>query len=158
MVVVVLSATSSLGFHKDFELLVVSVLPCRLLSTLLNPPATSLKGDFHFLRKSISLGQRIAHHNRLSVYNLWTMGVFPRCSKVTERNKLMNTRQILMTMKPKMKNIKSAYHLNQTFGENVSTDGTARSVIRKRKWECAVSFGRKMGCSGWKTNETVCFL
>ena len=37
----------------------------------------------------------------------------------------------------------SAYHLNEIFGENVSTDGTARSVLRKRKWECAVSFLRK---------------
>ena len=41
----------------------------------------------------------------------------------------------------------SAYHLNEIFGENVLTDGTARSVLRKRKWECAVSFARKTGCS-----------
>ena len=42
----------------------------------------------------------------------------------------------------------SAYNLNEIFGENVPTDGTARSVLRKRKWECAVSFLRKKGCSG----------
>ena len=40
-----------------------------------------------------------------------------------------------------------AYHLNEIFGENVSTNGTARSVLRERKWECAVSFARKTGCS-----------
>ena len=34
--------------------------------------------------------------------------------------------------------------MNEIFGENVSTDGTAHSVLRKRKWECAVSFARKM--------------
>ena len=33
--------------------------------------------------------------------------------------------------------------MNEIFGENVSTDGTARSVLRKRKWECDVSFARK---------------
>ena len=42
----------------------------------------------------------------------------------------------------------SAYHLNEFFGENVSTNGIAHSVLRKRKWECAVSFARKAGCSG----------
>ena len=44
--------------------------------------------------------------------------------------------------------IMSAYHLNEIFGENVSTNGTARSVLKTRKWECAVSFARKTGCSG----------
>ena len=42
----------------------------------------------------------------------------------------------------------SAYHLNEIFGENVSINGTARSVLRQIKWECAVSFARKTGCSG----------
>ena len=42
---------------------------------------------------------------------------------------------------------KSAYHLNEVFGENVWIDGTARSVLRKRKRECAVSFVRKTGCT-----------
>ena len=42
---------------------------------------------------------------------------------------------------------KSAYHLNEIFGENVSTNGTARSVLRKRKWEYAVPFAKKTGCS-----------
>ena len=41
----------------------------------------------------------------------------------------------------------SAYHLNEILGENFSTIGTACSVLRKRKWECAVSFARKTGCS-----------
>ena len=45
-------------------------------------------------------------------------------------------------------NTRSAYHLNENFGENVSTNGTACSVLRKRKWEWAVSFTRKTGCSG----------
>ena len=40
----------------------------------------------------------------------------------------------------------SAYHLNEIFGENVSTNGTARSVLRKRKWESAVLCARKTGC------------
>ena len=48
----------------------------------------------------------------------------------------------------KLKNSRRAYHLNEIFGENVSTNGTARSVLRKRKWECAVSFAREAGCSG----------
>ena len=33
--------------------------------------------------------------------------------------------------------------MNEIFGENVSTNGTARSVLRKRKWECASSFAEK---------------
>ena len=33
--------------------------------------------------------------------------------------------------------------MTEIFGENVSTDGTARSVLRKSKWECDVSFARK---------------
>ena len=45
------------------------------------------------------------------------------------------------------KNLWSAYHLNEILGENFSTIGTACSVLRKRKWECAVSFARKTGCS-----------
>ena len=52
-------------------------------------------------RKSILL-HRIPHHNQLSVYNLWSMGMFLRCSRITERYKLMNVRQILMTKKLKM--------------------------------------------------------
>ena len=78
--------------------------PCRLLSTLFNPPPTSLKRDYDSLRKSISL-DRIPYHNQLSAYNLWTMGKFLRCSRITERYKLMNMRQILMMKTPKMKNI-----------------------------------------------------
>ena len=31
----------------------------------------------------------------------------------------------------------------EIFGENVLTDSTASSVLRKRKWECAVSFATK---------------
>ena len=42
---------------------------------------------------------------QLSVYNLWTMGMFLRCSRITERYKLMNMRQILMTKTPKIKDI-----------------------------------------------------
>ena len=57
--------------------------PCRLLSTLFNPPPTSLKRDFDSLRKSISL-DRVPYHNQLSVYNLWTMGMFLRCSGMFE--------------------------------------------------------------------------
>ena len=51
----------------------------------------------------------------------------------------------------------SAYHLNEIFGDNVSTNGTARSVLRKRKWECAVSFCQKNGLFRLK-NEMVFFL
>ena len=77
---------------------------CRLLTSLFNPPPTSLKRDYDYLRKSISL-DRIPDHNQLSVYNLWTMGKFLRCSRITERYKLMNMRQILMTKTTKMKTI-----------------------------------------------------
>ena len=40
-----------------------------------------------------------------SVYNLWKVGMFLRCSRITERYRLMNMRQILMTKTPKIKNI-----------------------------------------------------
>ena len=68
------------------------------------PTAMSLKRDLDTLRKSISL-DRIPYHNQLQIYNLWTMGMFLRCSRITERYKLMNMRQILMTKTPKMKNL-----------------------------------------------------
>ena len=57
--------------------------PCRLLSALFNPSPTSLKRDFDSLRKSIS-SDRIPYHNQLSVYNLWTMRMFLRCSRIIE--------------------------------------------------------------------------
>ena len=38
--------------------------PCRLLSTLFNPPATSLNRDFHSLRKSISFDQDVRGSQR----------------------------------------------------------------------------------------------
>ena len=48
---------------------------------------------------------RIPYHIQLSVYNLWTMGMFLRCSRITERYKLMNMRRILMTKTLRMKSL-----------------------------------------------------
>ena len=79
----------------------IKLVPCRLLSTLLNPPATSLTRDFDSLRKSISYIEFPVPQSVVSIQFV-DHGDDERCLRIIDRFKLMNMRQILMTKKLKM--------------------------------------------------------